>query len=123
MARLEHGDVATVWATMTLFQSLGASIGGTTAGGIWATDFPQLLKETLPAENRHEAARIYGSIREQLAFPWGSAARRAINYAYAETHEKIFLASTAIFAASILFLLMWRDVGLDKKGYCKGQVI
>lgn len=115
MARLEHGDVATVWAIMTLFQSVGASIGGAIAGGIWTTDFLRILQENLPDADRRKAKKIYGSIKEQLAFPWGSPTRQAINYAYAATHEKIFIASTTIFAASILFLLMWKDVPLHKR--------
>ncbi|GAB1194007.1 hypothetical protein APSETT444_003244 [Aspergillus pseudonomiae] len=85
-----HENLAVITALIGLFSSLGAAIGSTVATAIWTNLMPHYLREYLPAADQKNLPIIYGSLVEQLQYPWGSPTRIAIVQAYTEVQQKFW---------------------------------
>ncbi|KAJ9618602.1 uncharacterized protein PV06_00757 [Exophiala oligosperma] len=121
LSRVEHADAAMIWALMALFESIGASVGLSISGAIWTNTLPEYLEKYLPDSSKRQASRIYGSLRKQLSYPWGSAEREAINAAYAVAQGRILIAATAIFSLTVVFILMWNNVKVNRGSRWRGS--
>ncbi|KFY65537.1 hypothetical protein V496_02480 [Pseudogymnoascus sp. VKM F-4515 (FW-2607)] len=88
MAAVNHSDVAAILAVLGLSAAVGGAIGSSMAGAIWTNTLPAALEAALPESEKANAAKIYGSLKVQLEFDWGSEARMAIIKAYAMAQER-----------------------------------
>lgn len=119
---VNHEEVAVVTALIGLFSSLGAAIGSTIATAIWTNLMPQFLMAYLPTENQSKLPIIYGSLVEQLQYPWGSPTRDAIVHAYCGVQRRLLIAGTCFIPLVLVGVLLWRDTQVKGMKQTKGTV-
>jgi hypothetical protein len=112
MARITHQEIAVALALLSLFGSIGSSIGLAIAGALWTNILPAKLYEFLPADTKDQAAEIYGDITIQLSYPIGTPVRDAIIAAYGDVQRKMVIAGAAFLPACLLCLLMWKNINV-----------
>ncbi|KAL8811819.1 MAG: hypothetical protein Q9200_001491 [Gallowayella weberi] len=122
MAAASHQHVAVVLAVLGMFGNIGGAIGLTAAAAIWQNVFPKKLAEYLPASELENLLAIYADITTQLSYPPGSAARTAIQHAYADAQMMMLIAGTAVWAVGLVAVLMWRDIKVIGIKQTKGHV-
>jgi hypothetical protein len=103
-----HQPVA---ATTAVFLTV---VGAAISGAIWSRAVPAKLREYLPATAKSDAAAIYASIDEALAFPPGSPERLAVEHAYQETMQLLLIIAAAVALPLLPLALLVRDYRLDK---------
>ncbi|KAF4619758.1 hypothetical protein D9613_004732 [Agrocybe pediades] len=123
MAATSHQYVAVVIAIEGMFASVGGAIGSAIAGAIWTGVFPVKLAEYLPTSALADLPFIYGDIRVQTSYPFGSPERDAINAAYGYAQKCMCIASTAILAVAVVSVMMWRDLKVTDFRQTKGIVV
>lgn len=122
MSAASHQHVAVVVAVDSMFAQIGGAIGLTISAAIWQGIFPVKLAEYLPASEIPSLSEIYGDLTVQLSYPVGSAARLAIQYAYADAQKGMLIAGTAIWVIGLVAVLCWRDVDVRGIKQVKGHV-
>ncbi|PHH52331.1 Siderophore iron transporter mirB [Ceratocystis fimbriata CBS 114723] len=123
MAAVSHQQIAIILAVEAMFASLGGAVGSTIASAIWQHTFPQKLQDYLPDEVKPELAKIVGSIAVQKSYHVGSAARDAIEKAYADTQRVMLIVTSAVLAFSIICVAVWRDYNVKDYKQVKGTVV
>ncbi|KAL8951288.1 MAG: hypothetical protein Q9222_002726 [Ikaeria aurantiellina] len=122
MAAASHQHIAVVLAVLGLFGNIGGAVGLTIAAAIWQDLFPKKLIEYLPPSELENLPLIYADLTTQLAYPVGSPARIAIQDAYGDAQKMMLIAGTAVWAAGLVGVLMWRDVRIIGIKQTKGHV-
>lgn len=85
-ASVPHQDVALVIALLSLWSTIGGSIGAAIAAVIWDTKMPVLLREYLPANTTDaEVTAFFGDITTIRAYDFDSPTRQGAIRAYQET--------------------------------------
>ncbi|KAK8168814.1 MFS general substrate transporter [Phyllosticta citrichinensis] len=115
MAASSHSHLAVVLALLLLFASIGDSIGTATAGAIWNSSMPDLLERFLPVGSKKDAGAIFGSLKKQLSYAWGSPERTAIIKAYCNTQSRLCFVSACVLPMMIFFVCMWRNLPLREE--------
>jgi MFS family permease len=123
MAATSHQYIAVVLALLGMFSYIGGAIGNTVAAAVWTGVFPVRLAEYLPAEEQANLMSIYGDITVQMSYPKGTAARAAIERAYGDAQRDMLIGGTAILAAAMVCVLLWRDIKVKDFRQVKGNVI
>ncbi|KAF2140105.1 uncharacterized protein K452DRAFT_273631 [Aplosporella prunicola CBS 121167] len=122
MAPVTHNEVAMVLALEGVFAAIGGSVGQSISGAMWSNYMPQKLVEFLPASEKANAMTIYGSLPEQLSYPWGSEARNAIIDAYGFTQRRMLIVAAALYPITFFAVFMWRNINLNKIQQTRGTV-
>lgn len=122
MAAVNHSDVAAILAVLGLSAAVGGAIGSSMAGAIWTNTLPAALEAALPESEKANAAKIYGSLKVQLEFEWGSEARMAIIKAYAMAQERMTIAATSVLVLTFVCIVVWRDYKIKDMKNVKGMV-
>ncbi|KAF9885573.1 hypothetical protein FE257_012779 [Aspergillus nanangensis] len=120
MAPSDHQHIAVVLAIMNLFCSIGSAIGSTVSAAIWTGEFPKALARRLPADV--PLADVYASIKVQLLYEPGSAAREAIAYSYGDAQRYMLITSCCMLAVALGCAAMWRDIKVKDFKQVKGTV-
>ncbi|KIW20024.1 hypothetical protein PV08_00599 [Exophiala spinifera] len=122
LAAASHQYTAICLAVLSMFGSVGAAIGLTIASAIWQDIFPKKLARYLPATELENLPLIYADLNTQLSYPMGSETRIAIQHAYADTQKMLLIAGTAVWAAGVIAVLMWRNINVIGIKQTKGHV-
>jgi MFS family permease len=109
-------------AILGLFGSIGSAIGLTISAAIWQNILPNKLALYLPPDDQPNLVAIYSDIVTQLSYPVGSPTRLAIQHAYGDTQQYLFVAGTAIWVIGVVSVLMWRDINVIGIKQTKGHV-
>ncbi|KAE8397071.1 major facilitator superfamily domain-containing protein [Aspergillus pseudonomiae] len=117
-----HENLAVITALIGLFSSLGAAIGSTLATAIWTNLMPHYLREYLPAADQKNLPIIYGSLVEQLQYPWGSPTRIAIVQAYTEVQRWLLAAGICFVPLIVVGIVMWKNVSVRGMSQTKGNI-
>lgn len=117
-----HENVAASIAIVSIFGSIGGSIGLTISGIIWQDVFPKSLLANLPLDQLEFFPLIYGDIVTQMSYPVGSPTRNAINQAYADAFLRLLATSVGIWAIGAIGVIMWKNIDVRKIKQAKGQV-
>ncbi|KAB8071016.1 siderophore iron transporter mirB [Aspergillus leporis] len=120
MAASSHEDLAATLALLSLFGSLGGSVGNSISGAIWTNTLPVKLQELLPDDTKSQWQDIYDSLDVQLSYPVGSDTRNAINQAYALSQRNMLIAGTAIMALSFGWVMMMKNIRVKDMDTVKG---
>jgi MFS family permease len=123
MAVVSHQYVAVVIAIEGMFSSIGNGIGSSIAAAIWQGVFPKKLAKHLPESELGNLTLIYGSLEVQLSYPVGSAARKAIQHAYADAQRMMIIAGTCVLVVSFFAVFAWRDINVKERKQVKGRVV
>lgn len=122
MSVVSHNEIAVLLALVALATSVGRSIGAAISGGIWTNQLPGRLARYLPEEELENLAVIYGDIKTQLAFAWGSPARDAVVRAYGDVQRNMVIAGAAFMPLALACVLLWKNVNVAKYRQTEGNV-
>ncbi|KAL8711699.1 MAG: hypothetical protein Q9220_003870 [cf. Caloplaca sp. 1 TL-2023] len=122
LAAVTHQHIAVALAVLGLFLEIGGAVGLTIAAAIWQDVFPKKLAAYLPPTELENLPLIYADIRTQLAYPVGSPAREAIQHAYGDAQKMMLITGTAVWAAGLVAVLMWRDIRVIGIKQTRGHV-
>lgn len=122
LAAVDHQHVAAVLASLYVSGTVGGAIGNTISGAIWTNTFLGALQRNLPESALANATLIYADLETQLSYPVGSLERIAIQESYGFAQTRMLAAGVGIMALCIFWVLMLRNLDLNKKGQTKGMV-
>lgn len=122
LAAVDHQHIAAVLALLNVVGTVGDAMGATISGAIWTNTFPDALARYLPASELGNLTTIYEDLSTQLSYPVGSAARLAIQQAYAYAQTRMLAAGTGLMALSFIWILLIRNINLTKVVQVKGMV-
>ncbi|PLB47369.1 putative transporter [Aspergillus steynii IBT 23096] len=122
MATGGHETIAVSFALVGLFSKIGSGVGSAISGAIWTSTVPRYLRDALPADKKHKAAELYGSIATVLAYPIGTPERDATIYAYGVAQKRMLIAGISILPVAVFAILMWEDIRLKKTRQVRGNV-
>lgn len=122
LAAVDHQHIAAVLALLNVVGTVGDAMGATISGAIWTNTFPDALARYLPASEMGNLTTIYEDLPTQLSYPVGSAARLAIQQAYAYAQTRMLAAGTGLMALSFIWILLIRNINLAKVVQVKGMV-
>lgn len=123
MAAASHQHIAVVIAIQAMFSDIGGAVGSSIAAAIWQGVFPVKLAEYLPASELPSLLDIYEQLTVQLSYPVDSAARIAIQHAYADAQKMMLIGGTAVWAVGLVATICWRDINVKDIKQVKGHVI
>ncbi|KAK2752889.1 hypothetical protein FQN54_008042 [Arachnomyces sp. PD_36] len=95
MAEVSHNEVAVVLAMHGVFGSIGSSMGLSISGAIWTNTLPDALYKHLSESHKDQYMTIYGSLKKQLEYDWGTPVRDAIVAAYGDTQRALAIAGAS----------------------------
>jgi hypothetical protein len=113
-AMAKHQEVGIATAMFLTFTSLGGSVGSAIAGAIWTGVLPERLELYLPEMSNEERRRIYDDFKFAMSFPMGSIERNGIIEAYVDVMKKLTMTATLAALPMIIFVILMREVKLDK---------
>ncbi|KAJ9633241.1 hypothetical protein H2204_007137 [Knufia peltigerae] len=122
LAAASHQHTAVCIAVLSMFASVGGAVGLTIASAIWQDILPKKLAAYLPAKELENLPLIYADLKTQLSYPIGSETRTAIQHAYADTQKMLLTAGTAVWAAGVIGVLLWRNINVIGIKQTKGHV-
>lgn len=114
LAASDHQNMAGTLAFLNVFGTIGGAIGGSVSAAVWQGTFPQALQRYLPADALSDWENIYADIEEQLSYSKGSAARYAIEKAYALAQSHMVICGVAVMSLSLVWMLVIRDIRLER---------
>lgn len=76
----------------------------------------------LPPEDMANIEMTYTDSMTQLSYPVGGPTRIAIQQAYGDAQNYLFITATAVWVLGIVGTLMWRDIDLKSIKQTKGRV-
>ncbi|KAI5918400.1 major facilitator superfamily domain-containing protein [Camillea tinctor] len=120
---VEHGELASAMALLSLAMYVGSAMGSSLSGAIWNSTLPAALAELLPGMTPAERAAIAADLKRQLAYPVGSPVRDAIIAAYGKAQLRMCIVGTAVSLLEIVAVAVWRDKRLSRSRQVKGMVI
>lgn len=114
MAVSKQEDIPAIIAMESAIISITSAIGSTVATAMWTGIFPDKLYNLLPDSSKGDFAAIYGSIDVQTSYAMGTETRTAINQAYGDTQRLMCIASTCMYAISLISVIFWKDIDVRK---------
>ncbi|GJD03656.1 siderophore iron transporter mirB [Colletotrichum higginsianum] len=122
MSVVKHNEVTVMLALVGLATSVGRSVGRAISGAIWTNEFLDFLVKYLPEDTKGEASTIYGDIKVQLSYPWGSPARDGIVHAYGDVQRHMVICGAAFMPLALGCVFLWKNINVAKVHQTKGQV-
>ena len=120
MAVSTQQNIPAILAFESMIASVGGAIGSAIAAAMWTGIFPVKLAEYLPDSAQADLTTIYGDLTVQSSYPIGSPTRDGINMAYGETQKLMVVAATALYATSLIWVPMWREINVKGMKQTKG---
>lgn len=116
-ASVPHEDMATVIANLSLWSTLGSSVGYAVASAIWTEKMLPYMQEECPSDTPESTLQtIYGSIKDlRKKYAWDDPIRQGAIRAYTRTNGLIFITATVLAAIPVIFSLMMPDYYLGKQ--------
>lgn len=82
-ASVPHQDVALIISLLSLWSTIGGSVGAAVAGSVWGDLMPKQLREQLPASvSDAQVMEYFGSITSVRALEYDSPVRQGAIKAY-----------------------------------------
>ncbi|KAG7816762.1 hypothetical protein KL928_004226 [Ogataea angusta] len=123
MSASDQEGVPMMLSILSLFGSVGGSIGYAVAAAIYDNTFYDALVKKLPASEVSNALTIYmGGVSTQMSYPVGSEVRDAINYAWGQSQRNGAIAATCILVLGFPSIAIWKNYNVDVKKN-KGNVL
>ncbi|CRK29547.1 MFS siderochrome iron transporter 1 like protein [Verticillium longisporum] len=122
MSVVSHNEVTVMLALIGLASSVGRAVGSAISGGIWTNQMPGKIAHYLPESAKANATTIYGDLRVQLSYEWGSEIREAIVTAYGDVQRNMVIAGAALMPIAFACVLLWRNVNVAKFKQTEGKI-
>ncbi|KAI1426107.1 putative MFS siderophore transporter [Xylaria sp. FL1777] len=123
MAVVNHAELASTMAILSLGTYLGSAMGSSLSGAVWNSTLPGALAKLLPELSPVELNRISSDLKKQLSYPMGSPTRTAIIAAYAQSQIRMCIVGTLVSLLEIGAVLIWKDIRLSQSKQVKGTVL
>ncbi|KKK25630.1 siderophore iron transporter mirA [Aspergillus rambellii] len=120
-AVVSRQEVSVVTAVFFASMSVGGAIGTSVAGAIWRSTLPRKLAENLPADLKHQAQTIFGSIVTARSYKVGTAARDAIDLSYRQSQRLLAIAGVCALAPMLIIMFFLQNVQLDERQTTKPE--
>lgn len=115
-ASVPHEDLASVIALLSLWSTIGSSIGSTICASIWQANMKTYLHEELPDVPDASINKIYGSIKIlRTQYEWNDPVRQGAITAYTRVNGLIFIAATAIAFVPVVGSMLMPNYYLGKQ--------
>lgn len=115
-ASVPHEDLASVIALISLWSTIGGSIGSTIASSVWQAQMKDNMYEQLPGVSDKVINSIYGSIKKlRTDYAWDDPIREGAVRAYQDTNGVIFIAAIVIAAVPVIGSICMPDYYLGKQ--------
>lgn len=115
-ASVPHEDMASVISLLTLWSTLGSSVGSAISAGIWTSEMRSLMYREMPAGTDSATIdKLYGSIKKLRSYDLDDPIRQAAIRAYGQTNGHIAIASLCLAAIPFLATLFMPDFYLGKQ--------
>ncbi|CAG8109384.1 unnamed protein product [Penicillium salamii] len=107
-ASVPHEDMATVISNLSLWSTLGSSVGYTIASSIWTEKMLAYMRDECPTGTPESTLKkIYGSIKVlRTKYEWDDPIRQGAVRAYTRTNGVIFITATLLAVIPVIFSLM-----------------
>lgn len=122
LAAVDHQHVAAALGLLNVVGTIGGSAGNTICTSIWTNTFYEALASRLPESAMSNIDAIYTDINEQKGYAIGTAARTAIQNAYAYTEVILLSTGCGIMVLAFAWTVMIRNIDLKKVPQVKGTV-
>ncbi|KAK2771765.1 siderophore iron transporter [Colletotrichum kahawae] len=122
MSVVKHNEISVMLALIGLATSVGRSIGRAISGAIWTNEFLDKLIKFLPDDAKSDAVTIYGDIKVQRSYAWGSPIRAGIIQAYGAVQRHMVICGAAFMPLALACVFLWKNVNVSKVHQTKGQV-
>lgn len=107
---VSHQQVAAVTGIYLTLLEIGGAVGAAVSGAIWNSIGLRKLEAYLPAENKAEAATIFGSyLTDVTTYPMGTPVREALNRSYDETLRILLIVAVCIAALTFPLALLTKN--------------
>lgn len=115
-ASVPHEDMATVISNLSLWSTLGSSVGYTVASSIWTEKMLPYMRDECPAGTSEATLKkIYGSIKVlRTKYEWDDPIRQGAIRAYTRTNGVIFIVATLLAVIPVVFSLMMPGINSHK---------
>ena len=123
MSVVNHGQLASVLALLSLASYIGSAMGSSLSGAIWNSTLPGALAELLPELSPLERASIASDLAKQLSYPMGSPIRTAVIAAYDLAQVRMCITGALVSVIEIVAVALWRDVSVSGTNQVKGTVL
>jgi hypothetical protein len=115
-ASVPHEDLASVIALLSLWSTIGSSIGSTICAAIWQDKMKTYLQQELPNTSDETINKIYGSIKIlRTQYDWQDPIRQGAITAYTRVNGLIFIAATTIAFVPVVGSMLMPDYYLGKQ--------
>ncbi|KAJ2973087.1 hypothetical protein NUW58_g9029 [Xylaria curta] len=123
MAIVNHAELASAMAILSLSAYIGSAMGSSLSGAIWNYTLPGALAERLPGLSPAELGQIASDLKKQLSYPLGDPTRTAIVAAYAKSQARMCVVGTLVSLLEIGTVLIWKDSRLSQSKQVRGTVL
>ncbi|WVQ84554.1 hypothetical protein IAT38_006708 [Cryptococcus sp. DSM 104549] len=114
-ASVPHEDMASVIAIISLWSTLGSSIGGAIAAAIWTDMMPSELARQLPTLPAATITKLYGSITVITKYAYDDPVRQGCIRAYSIVNGHIAIAALCLAAVPLIATFYMPDFYLGKQ--------
>lgn len=123
MASVSHKNVAGILAFLTLFSSIGNSIGLAVSSVIYEHTFPGALLDALPGHNATLAAELYASDTLQMEYAFGTPERTACLAAWAHTQKILGIAGISFLVPGLFMIALWKNYKVSDMHQVSGRIL
>lgn len=96
-ASVPHEDLSSVISMLSLWSTLGSSVGYTIAATVWTDRMVPYMREEMPNVPEKTIQTIYGSIKKlRTKYDWDSPIRQGAVRAYTRVNGIIFITSVVL---------------------------
>ncbi|KAH7120865.1 major facilitator superfamily domain-containing protein [Dendryphion nanum] len=114
-ASVPHEDLSTVIALLSLWSTLGSSVGYSISAAIWTDRMLPLMREEMPTVPEKTLKTIYGSIKTLRTYKWDSPIRQGSIRAYTRVNGIIFTTAVVMNIIPVICALLMPDYYLGKQ--------
>ncbi|WWC89100.1 uncharacterized protein L201_004018 [Kwoniella dendrophila CBS 6074] len=114
-ASVPHEDMASIISLISLWSTLGSSVGGAIAAAIWTDMMPTQLSIELPNASPALVKKLYGSITAITAYDYNDPIRQGVIRAYTKTSGHIAICSICLASIPLIATFFMPDYYLGKQ--------
>lgn len=115
-ASVPHEDMASIISLLSLWSTLGSSVGSAIAAAFWTNEMYDRMVQEIPSVNEGEISELYGNIKTlRTAYDFDSPVRQGAIRAYAYVNGHIATTALVLASVSLVATLFMPDFYLGKQ--------
>ncbi|WVW80526.1 hypothetical protein I302_102511 [Kwoniella bestiolae CBS 10118] len=114
-ASVPHEDMASIISLLSLWSTLGSSVGGAIAAAIWTDMMPTQLALKVPNANAALVKKLYGSISVITAYDFNDPIRQGAIRAYSFTSGRLAVCALCLSVVPLLATFFMPNFYLGKQ--------